>query len=117
MCLASDAMNVAPWTPFVRLWYAVSGGTFDPAVAGVPADQRLTRAEALRASTADCAWNLDQEGRLGSIEPGKHADLIVLSDDYFRVRTDDIRNLRSLLTVVGGRVVHAEGPFSGLGDR
>jgi predicted amidohydrolase YtcJ len=114
MCLASDAMNVAPWTPFVRLWYAVSGRTFDPAVAGVPADQRLTRAEALRASTADCAWNLDQEGRLGSIEPGKHADLIVLSDDYFRVPTDDIRSLRSLLTVVGGRVVHAEGPFSGL---
>jgi predicted amidohydrolase YtcJ len=114
LCLASDAMNVAPWTPFVRLWYAVSGRTFDPAVPGVPADQRLTRAEALRASTADCAWNLDQEGRLGSIEPGKHADLIVLSDDYFRVRTDAIRNLRSLLTVVGGRVVHADGPFSGL---
>lgn len=114
MCLASDAMNVAPWTPFVRLWYAVSGRTLDPAVPGVPADQRLTRAEALRASTAECAWNLDQEGRLGSIEPGKHADLIVLSDDYFRVRTDAIRNLRSLLTVVGGRVVHAEGPFAGL---
>jgi predicted amidohydrolase YtcJ len=114
MCLASDAMNVAPFTPFVRLWYAVSGRTFDPAVPGVPADQRLTRAQALRASTAECAWNLDQEGRLGSIEPGKHADLIVLSDDYFRVPTDDIRDLRSLLTVVGGRVVHAEGPFAGL---
>jgi predicted amidohydrolase YtcJ len=115
MCLASDAMNVAPWTPFVRLWYAISGQTFDPDVPGVPDDQRLTRAEALRASTSDCAWNLDQEGRLGSIEPGKHADLIVLNDDYFAVDTSEIRTLRSLLTIVGGRVVHASGPFAGLG--
>ena len=116
MCLASDAMNVAPFTPFVRLWYAVSGRTFDPEVPGVPPDQRLTRAEALRASTADCAWNLAQEDRLGSIEPGKHADLIVLSGDYFRVPTDEIRSLRSLLTVVGGRIVHAEGLYSGLAN-
>jgi predicted amidohydrolase YtcJ len=114
LCLASDAMNVAPFTPFARLWYAVSGQTLDPAVPGVPADQRLTRSEALRASTADCAWNLNQEGRLGSIEPGQHADLIVLSDDYFTVPAQEIRNLRSLLTVVDGRVVHADGPYSGL---
>jgi predicted amidohydrolase YtcJ len=116
LCLASDAMNVSPFTPFARLWYAVSGQTFDPAVAGVPPDQRLTRAQALRASTADCAWNLNQEGRLGSIEPGKHADLIVLNDDYFQVPTEEIRNLRSLLTIVGGRVVYAAGPFAGLDD-
>ena len=114
MCLASDAMNVSPFTPFVRLWFAVGGETFDPAVPGVPPDQRLTRTEALRASTADCAWNLAQEGRLGSIEPGKHADLIVLNRDYFGVRASRIRTLRSLLTVVGGRVVHANGPYAGL---
>jgi predicted amidohydrolase YtcJ len=114
MCLASDAMNVAPYTPFARLWYAVSGETYDPDVPGVPPDQTLTRAEALRASTADCAWNLDQEGRVGSIEPGKHADLIVLSDDYFGVPTERIRSLRSLLTVVDGEVVHGSGEFAGL---
>jgi predicted amidohydrolase YtcJ len=113
LCLASDAVNVSPFTPFVRLWFAVSGQTFDPAVPGVPPDQRLTRTEALRASTADCAWNLAQEGRLGSVEPGKHADLIVLNRDYFGVPTDGIRTLRSLLTVVGGRVVHASGPYAG----
>jgi predicted amidohydrolase YtcJ len=116
LCLASDAMNVAPFTPFTRLWYAISGQTLDPAVPGVPADQRLSRSEALRASTANCGWNLDQEGRVGSIEPGNHADLIVLNDDYFRVPTEEIRNLRSLLTVVGGRVVSADGDFARLDD-
>jgi predicted amidohydrolase YtcJ len=116
LCLTSDAMNVSPFTPFARLWYAVSGQTYDPAVPGVPADQRLSRSQALRASTANCAWNLDQEGRLGSIEPGNHADLIVLSDDYFKVPTEEIRNLRSVLTVVGGRVVFADDEFARLDD-
>jgi predicted amidohydrolase YtcJ len=116
LCLASDAMNVSPFTPFARLWYAVSGQTLDPAVPGVPADQRLSRSQALRASTADCGWNLDQEGRLGSIAPGNHADLIVLSDDYFNVPTEEIRSLRSVLTVVGGRVVFADGEFARVDD-
>ena len=102
MCLSTDAMNVAPYTPFAKLWFVTSGQTFDPNVRGVPADQRLTRAQALRASTVDCAWNLGQEGRTGSIERGKHADLIVVND---------IRKLRSVLTIVGGRVVHAQGRF------
>jgi predicted amidohydrolase YtcJ len=80
----------------------------------VPLDQRLTREEALRAKTASCAWNLVQEGRVGSLEVGKHADLIVLSDDYFAVPTDDIRGLTSVLTIVGGRIVHAAGDFAAL---
>jgi predicted amidohydrolase YtcJ len=54
-------------------------------VPGVPVAQRLTRQEALRHATVECAWFLGQEGRLGSLEVGKHADLIVLSDDYFAV--------------------------------
>jgi len=111
MCLSTDAMNVAPFTPFAKLWFATSGQTFDPNVRGVPADQRLTREQALRASTVECAWNLGQEGRTGSIERGKHADLIVVNRDYFRVPLNDIRKLRSVLTIVGGGVVHAQGRF------
>jgi predicted amidohydrolase YtcJ len=114
LCLATDAMNVAPYPPFLDLWYVISGKTLDPAVAGVPPAQRLTREEALRARTVDCAWNLDQQGRLGSLEVGKHADLIVLSGDYFTVPTDDIRSLRSVLTIVGGRIVYAGPEYAGL---
>jgi len=115
MCLASDAMNVAPWAPFQNLWYVTTGHTLLPGVPGVPENQRLSRAEALRHATVECAWFLDQDGRLGSLEPGKHADLIVLSDDYFTVPDDAIKDLRSNLTIVDGRIVHADGMFSGFG--
>jgi predicted amidohydrolase YtcJ len=111
MCLASDAMNVAPWAPFQNLWYVTTGQTLLPGVQGVPPDQRLTRTEALRHATVECAWFLDQDGRLGSLQPGWHADLIVLSDDYFRVPDNAIKDIRSNLTVVDGRIVHADGPF------
>jgi hypothetical protein len=114
LCLSTDAMNVAPYPPFVDLWYVVSGKTLDPAVPGISADQRLTREQALRAKTVGCAWNLAQDGRLGTLEVGKHADLIVLSDDYFAVPVDDIRSLTSVLTVVGGRIVFADAEFKGL---
>jgi predicted amidohydrolase YtcJ len=116
MCLASDAMNVAPWAPFQTLWYVTTGQTLLPGVSGVPADQRLTRTEALRHMTTECGWFLDQDDRIGSLEPGNHADLIVLSDDYFRVPDSDIKDIRSNLTVVDGRIVHAGGRFSYLSE-
>lgn len=114
MCLASDAMNVSPYAPFQNLWYVTTGQTLLPGVPGVPAGERLTREQALRHASVECAWFLGQEGRLGSLEVGRHADLIVLSDDYFSVRDEAIKDIRSVLTVVGGRVVHAEAEFARL---
>jgi predicted amidohydrolase YtcJ len=114
MCLASDAMNVAPYAPFQNLWYVTTGDTLIPGTPGVPEDQRLTREEALRHATVECAWNIAQEGRTGSLEVGKHADLIVLSDDYFTVPDDEVKDLRSLLTTVGGEIVHADGDYADL---
>ena len=52
---------------------------------------------------------MDQEGRLGSLEPGYHGDLIVLSDDYFNVSDDMVKDLKSVLTVVDGRIVYSDG--------
>ena len=74
-------MNVAPWAPFQSLWYVTTGDTLLPGVPGVPEDQQLTRLEALRHATVECAWFLDLDGKVGTLEPGKYADLIVLSDD------------------------------------
>ena len=117
MCLASDAMNVSPYAPFQNLWYVTTGKTLLPGVPGVPQSERLTRQQALRHATVECAWFLGQEDRLGSLEVGKHADLIVLSDDYFSVPDDAIKDIHSVLTVVGGRIVHAEAEFAKLNHR
>jgi predicted amidohydrolase YtcJ len=114
MCLASDAMNVAPWAPFQNLWYVTTGQTLIPGVSGVPADQRLTRLEALRHASVECGWFLDLEDKIGTLEPGKYADLIVLDKDYFKVSDNEIKDIQSLLTVVDGRVVYGAGAYAGL---
>ena len=71
-------------------------------------DQTLTRQEVLWLATAANKWFI-WEDDLGSIETGNHADLAVLDRDCFAVSDDDFKRTRSLLTVVGGRVVHNEG--------
>jgi predicted amidohydrolase YtcJ len=116
LCLGTDAMNVAPYPPFGVLYYAVSGKSQDPASPGLAPDQVLTRQQALDARTKNCAWNMFQDGKLGRLSPGYHADLIVLDRDYFTEPVEQIKDTRSLLTVVGGRIVYAspKGPWAKL---
>jgi predicted amidohydrolase YtcJ len=109
MCLGTDAFNVAAWNPFQMMWMVTTGQSLIPGVTSVPAAQRLTRSEALKHYTAECAWFIDQDGRLGQLKPGYHADFSVLDDDYFTVADEKIKDLKSLLTVVGGKVVYTTG--------
>ena len=60
-------------------------------------------------STIGSAWFAQEEDQLGSIEPGKLADLVVLSDDYLTVADEDLRSLKSVLTLVGGDIVYSDG--------
>ena len=99
--------------PWLSLWWMVSGRTF-----GGPrraAEHRLTREQALDLYTVGSAWFSSDERARGRLEPGRLADLAVLSEDYFGVAEDAIATLRSELTLVGGRVVHAGEPFAGVG--
>jgi predicted amidohydrolase YtcJ len=114
MCLGTDAMNVAPYPPFGDLAYVITGETQDPNSVGIAVDQRLTRQQALDDKTRECAWQFLQDNRLGQLTPGAHADLIVLDQDYFTVPNHAIRDIRSLLTIVGGRVVWGspKGPWA-----
>jgi predicted amidohydrolase YtcJ len=116
MCLGTDAMNVAPYPPFGDLAYVITGETQDPNSVGVAVDQRLTRQQALDDKTRECAWQFMQDNRLGQLTPGAHADLIVLDQDYFTVPNHAIRETRSLLTIVGGRIVWGspKGPWAKL---
>jgi predicted amidohydrolase YtcJ len=109
-CLGTDG----PYAPFVNLWYVVSGKTYDQHRGGVVADQRLDRRQALELATRRCDWFMGLDGRVGALEVGRFADLIVLSGDYFEVPVDQIRTLTSVMTMVGGRVVYGEGAFAEL---
>ena len=114
MCLMTDAMNVAPWPPFLSLFFVTTGQTLLPGDEGVPPEERLTRLEALRSYTSDCAWFLDLDDKVGTLETGKYADLIVLDKDYFKVPDSEIWKIQSLLTVVDGRIVYGAGEYAGL---
>ena len=68
--------------------------------------------EALRLYTRGSAYYTFDDEDLGSIEVGKLGDLVVLSDDYLSVPEDEIRTLGSVLTLIGGEVVHAAGALA-----
>lgn len=88
---------------FFYLWVELTRGTIDGEVAG--ADQKLSREEALRFHTLWAAYSTFEEHQKGSLEPGKFADLIVLSGDYLTVPEDQVRDITPLLTMVGGTIV------------
>jgi hypothetical protein len=102
--LFSNAAHIAPLNPWLHMYYATTGvNSFG---AQVNPDQHLTREAALRLFTREKGWFLRMEDRIGSIEPGKLADLVVLDRDYFSVPDVEIKKIRSVLTVVDGKIVH-----------
>lgn len=104
--MSSDGMQIAPMNPWLHMYYATTG--INAAGELINDGQQITREEVLRLYTADNHWFLG-ENDIGSIEVGKHADLVALSDDYFTVSDEGLKDIRSVLTVVGGRVVHDTG--------
>jgi predicted amidohydrolase YtcJ len=111
----TDAHRVASYNPFTALQWFLDGKT----VAGVAIrgpEETPTRAEALRFYTLGSAWFSHDDGRRGSLEAGKLADLAVLSKDYMTVPVDQIGGIESLLTLVGGKIVYASAPFAAAGE-
>ncbi len=102
-----DGVHIAPLNPWLHLYYVTTG--INSFGVQVNAGQQLTRQEALRLFTRGNSWFLRMEDKIGSIEKGKLADLLVLNDDYFSVRDEDIKKIRPILTVVGGEIVHDAG--------
>ncbi|HXD86578.1 MAG TPA: amidohydrolase [Urbifossiella sp.] len=93
-----------PWDPWLGIWVALTrnlegGGRLEPSEA-------LTREQALRLYTINNAYLHHEEKEKGSLEPGKLADFIVIDSDYLTCPVDEIRTMKVLTTVLGGKVVY-----------
>jgi predicted amidohydrolase YtcJ len=102
--LSSDGMQIAPMNPWIHMYFATTG--VNARGVTINPGQQITRPEALRLYTRDNGWFVREENELGSIEVGKLADLVVLDRDYFAVPNEELKRIRSVLTVVGGNIVH-----------
>jgi predicted amidohydrolase YtcJ len=109
----TDSDQVAPYNPFVSIRWLLDGKVIDGTPMRAP-QESPNREEALRMYSLNSAWFTFDETSRGSLEAGKYADLAVLSDDYLTVPVEQVGDLHSLLTMVGGKAVYGEGPFAAL---
>jgi predicted amidohydrolase YtcJ len=75
-------------------------------------EERLDLTTSLRAYTANNAWAAGEERIKGKLEVGMLGDVVVLDADLFSIQADRIKDVKPLLTIVGGRIVHAAAPFA-----
>ena len=101
--LGTDATIVAHYQPFITLGWVVTGKSINGQTV---IENPITREEALIAHTRANAFLMFKEDDIGTLEVGKFADLVVLDRDYMSVPADEIFNIESVLTMVGGRVVY-----------
>ena len=109
----TDATRVSSYNPFVSLHWLITGKTIG-GLSLYPEENRLDRSEALKLYTAGSSWFSTENGKKGALGPGQLADFAVLSADYFSIPEEEIKQLESVLTVVGGKVVYATAEFSKL---
>ena len=106
----SDSMGTEPeaLNPWWSIWCTVTRKTRSGRV--ICPEEGLGVMEAIRLYTANSAYAGFEEKIKGSIEPGKLADLVVLSEDPFEIAADGLKEIRVVTTLIGGRVVHATDP-------
>jgi predicted amidohydrolase YtcJ len=107
----TDAHRVSSYNPFVALQWSLDGTT----IGGVKTRgdaEAPSRRQALEMYTRNSAFEANEDDKRGTLEPGKFADLAVLSSDYLTAPVSEIGKIRSVLTMVGGKVVYASPPFT-----
>jgi predicted amidohydrolase YtcJ len=100
--LGTDGTAANQTLPFTTLSFAVTGKMAGGAKVN---RQSISREDALIAHTRKNAYLVFQENSLGSIQPGKLADLVVLDRDYLTIPADQIKNIQPVMTMLGGRIV------------
>ena len=102
---ASTSIN--PYNPFLAMWSMVTRTTEKGTV--ILPDEAISREDALRIYTINNAFASFEEDIKGSIEPGKLADMAVLSEDILTCPDSRIKDIVSELTITGGRIVYSSG--------
>ena len=108
----TDAHRVSSYNPFVSLQWYLDGTT----IGGTKTrgdEEAPSRRQALEMYTRNTAFMANDDDRRGTLEAGKFADLAVLSTDYMTAPVKEIGKIKSVLTMVGGKVVYAAPPFAG----
>jgi predicted amidohydrolase YtcJ len=111
----TDATRVASYNPWVALSWLMTGKT----VGGMrlyPQRNCLDRETALRMWTENVTWFSNEEGKKGRIQAGQLADLIVPDRDFFSCAENEIADITSNLTIVGGKIVYGAGDFARFDD-
>lgn len=114
--LSTDGFRASSYNPWTTIAWAVTGKSVSGSTV-LGESNRLTRAEALRLFTIGSAWFEHAEHEMGRIAPANLADFALLDADYFTVPDEEIKNISSVLTVVGGRVVFGTGEYSSLAPK
>nr|WP_315224712.1 amidohydrolase [uncultured Flavobacterium sp.] len=109
----TDGTRVASYNPWPALYWLITGKTVGDFQLAQPSNQ-LSREEALYLYTKGSAWVSNEETVKGTLENGMYADFAILSDDYFTIPEKEINTLKSILTVVGGKVVFASGEYKSM---
>ncbi|PYS14634.1 MAG: hypothetical protein DMG15_07365 [Acidobacteria bacterium] len=100
--LGTDAFEVNQYRPFQTLYWAVTGKMVGGRVVN---KHTVSREAALIAHTRNNAYQFFRESDLGSIQPGRFADMVVIDRDYLTIPADQIKDIKPLMTIVGGRVI------------
>ncbi|MEL7120785.1 MAG: amidohydrolase [Bacteroidota bacterium] len=109
----TDGTRVASYNPWPALYWLITGKTVGDFTLSKD-ENKLTREEALHLYTKGSAWISQEEDVKGTLEEGMFADFTILTDDYFTVAEEEINELESILTVVGGEVVYGAEEFSNM---
>ncbi len=105
--MGTDATRVASYNPWIGIYWLVTGKT----VGGMhlyPPKNCLDRETALRLYTEGSAWFSTENGKKGAIKIGQYADLCMANKDMMTIPQDDLKDLYSILTMVGGKIVYAD---------
>jgi predicted amidohydrolase YtcJ len=103
MVILDSLTSTNPWNPWLGMWIALTRHMEDGGVH--LSHERLSREQAIRFYTINCAKLNFEEKKKGSLEPGKFADLIMIDRDISRCPVEDVRNTKVLLTMLNGKIV------------